>query len=175
MDIEMGSFIRRHIRSSRQLRCLLFLVVLILPGLVLPSLGWATQQHSHSEGIIVHQAGHLFFLFSMLVLIFTVTSKGLNQQKGWRMIQWSAFFFILWNLDAIAAHFLDNQLEIVKIIPGSVMKMELETHSNSMLLAGVYYILKLDHLLCVPAMLLLYLGLSKMVQEQKDRQKKGAS
>lgn len=155
MTIQLSILTKRQPDLSRLPVCLYILFILLLP-----ESSFATQQHSHAEGIIVHQIGHIFFLFSMLVLIFTVTGKGLHKQKGWVMIQISAFLFILWNLDAIAAHFLDNQLEIVQILPQSIYKMQLITQPDSLLLAVVYYLLKLDHLLCVPAMLMLYFGIS---------------
>lgn len=136
--------------------------------ILLPDYGYATQLHASSEGIITHQVGHLFFLFSMVALIFTVTGKGLDKQKGWRMIQYSAFFFILWNLDTIAAHFFDNQIHAVKIETISFSQIKVISHNNSLVLAWVYYFLKLDHFLCVPAMLFLYLGLSNLVEDQRS-------
>jgi hypothetical protein len=137
-------------------------------GLILfPANAYTTQLHASSEGIITHQLGHLFFLFSMVVLIFTITGKGLDKEKGWRLIQYSAIFFILWNLDAIAAHFFDNQIQSVKIENMSLTKMRIVTSTDSRILAGVYYVLKLDHLLCVPAMFFLYKGLSSLVNAQR--------
>jgi len=144
-------------------------LALATAGLVfLPLNVYATQLHASSEGIITHQIGHLFFLFSMVALIFTITDKGLDRQKGWRLIQYSAFFFILWNLDAITAHFFDNQIHAVKIENISFGKMRIITNNDSSLLAWFYYVLKLDHLLCVPAMLFLYKGLSNLVEDQKQ-------
>ncbi|MBU0464269.1 MAG: hypothetical protein KKD21_03240 [Proteobacteria bacterium] len=144
-------------------------LALATAGLVfLPLNVYATQLHASSEGIITHQIGHLFFLFSMVALIFTITDKGLDKQKGWRLIQYSAFFFILWNLDAITAHFFDNQIHAVKIENISFGKMRIITNNDSSLLAWFYYVLKLDHLLCVPAMLFLYKGLSNLVEDQKQ-------
>ena len=135
--------------------------------ILLPLDVYATQLHASSEGIITHQVGHLFFLFSMVTLIFTVTGKGLDKQKGWRLIQYSAFFFILWNLDAIAAHFFDNQIHVVKIENLSFGKIRVITNNDSSVLAWFYYVLKLDHLLCVPGMLFLYKGLSILVEDQR--------
>ncbi|WP_457551407.1 hypothetical protein [Desulfobacula sp.] len=135
--------------------------------ILLPINGYTTQLHEYAEGIITHQMGHLFFLFSMVTLIFTITGKGLDKQKGWRLIQYSAFFFILWNLDAFTAHFFDNQINIVKIENISLGKMRIITSNNSSTLAWLYYVLKLDHLLCVPAMLFLYRGLASLVNDQK--------
>lgn len=143
--------------------------VLVTAGLLLlPFPAVATQLHASSEGIITHQVGHLFFLFSMVALLFTITGKGLNTQKGWRLIQYSAFFFILWNLDALTAHFLDNQIYAVTIENISLGQIRVNVQNGSSFLAGVYYLLKLDHLLCVPAMLFLYKGLSHLVTKQQQ-------
>ncbi len=133
-----------------------------------PFNAYAIQLHASSEGIITHQIGHMFFLFSMVVLIFTITGKGLDRQKGWRRIQYSAFFFILWNLDTITAHFFDNQIHAVQIENISFEKIRVVTNNNSSALAWIYYSLKLDHLLCVPAMLFLYKGLSRLVKDQQQ-------
>ena len=160
----MNLFFHVNIKLFSRLLSFAGIVVMIM----IPSEGYAIQLHASSEGIITHQIGHLFFLFSMGALIFTITGKGLDKQQGWRLIQYSAFFFILWNLDAIAAHFLDNQIHAVDIENVSLYKIKLITNNNSPLLAWFYYALKLDHLLCVPAMFFLYKGLSSLVNEQKQ-------
>ncbi|MFA5904610.1 MAG: hypothetical protein WC836_11810 [Desulfobacula sp.] len=135
--------------------------------LLLPADAYAIQLHLTSEGIITHQMGHIFFLISMVALIFTLSGKGLDKQKGWRLIQYSAFFFILWNLDAVLGHFLDNQIHAVAIKNISITTMQMEVYDNSTVLYRIYYALKLDHLLAVPAMLLFYMGLSRLVREQR--------
>jgi len=150
-----------------------FIPAVVVTGLILlPIEGYATQLHASSEGIITHQVGHLFFLFSMVALIFTITGKGLDKQKGWRLIQYSAFFFILWNLDAITAHFFDNQLHAVEIETISLGKMRIIANNDSSILIWFYYVLKLDHLLCVPAMLFLYRGLSNLLDDQRHMKAK---
>lgn len=146
------------------------LMVLAYLILVLPQNSYALQFHSASEGIITHQVGHLFFLFSMVVLMFIISGKGLAVHKGWRLIQVSAFFFILWNGCAIAAHFLDNQIYAVNIEQFANGYAKIQTENNSGLLSWIYYALKLDHLLCVPAMFLMYRGLSCLVNEQRAGQ-----
>ncbi len=136
--------------------------------LLLPEDAHAIQLHLTSEGIITHQMGHIFFLVSMVALIFTLSGKGLDKQKGWRLIQYSAFFFILWNLDAFLGHFLDNQIHAVEVKVISFTTMQMEVYNDSPVLYRIYYALKLDHLLAVPAMLLFYMGLSRLVQEQRN-------
>ena len=147
--------------------------MLVFPAfliLALPDNLYALQFHSSSEGIITHQIGHMFFLFSMVVLMFIISGKGLTTHKGWRLIQLSAFFFILWNSCAIAAHFLDNQIYAVSIEQLAKGYAKIRSQNHSDLLEWTYYALKLDHLLCVPAMFFMYKGLSCLVDEQKAGQ-----
>jgi hypothetical protein len=137
---------------------------------VLPAPAFAIQLHMGNEGIIVHQLGHLFFLFSMVGLMFTINIRHMNHQKGWRLIQYAALFFILWNLNTLTAHFLDNQISVVRMETLSLTRLQVVTESNSSLLAGVYYFLKLDHLWCVPAMAFLYKGLDRLLKDPIARQ-----
>jgi len=142
---------------------------MVFLGILMPGSAHATQMHSGSEGIIVHQLGHLFFLLSMVTLIFTINAQDLDRERGWRLIQYSALFFILWNLDALAVHFLDNQIAAVDAQTLSVWQIRIDPANNSRALANFYYILKLDHLLCVPAIALFYRGLSKLLAEEEEK------
>ncbi|MBU2430313.1 MAG: hypothetical protein KKH99_06440, partial [Proteobacteria bacterium] len=66
MTIQLCILTRRRFDFSRLLNCLYVLFILLLLDFFSPESGFAIQQHSHAEGIIVHQIGHFFFLFSML-------------------------------------------------------------------------------------------------------------
>lgn len=160
-----------------------------------PEYAHATQIHSAAEGVIVHQIGHLFFLVSMVVLYFTIKGKSLDSEKGWKFIQISALLFVLWNLDALIVHFLDNQIELISPVPLSICDIKIEVANNSIPLNGnmltaentttadsiltndnmsinnnmfliwFYYFLRLDHLLSVPGMIFLWRGLGLIVQQ----------
>lgn len=132
---------------------------------IVPRTAQAIQLHNEAEGIIVHQAGHAIFLLSMLTLIFSISGKGLSGEKGWRLIQYSAVVFILWNLDTLLAHFIDNQINAVHVEMLSLWEMKITALDDNQYLAGLYYLLKLDHLLVVPAIFLFYLGLSNLLKE----------
>jgi hypothetical protein len=140
-------------------------------ALILPAPAFAIQLHTGNAGIIAHQIGHLFFLFAMVTLMFTINSQGLIRQKGWRQIQLAALFFIFWNLDTLIAHFLDNQIEVVRIETLSITRLAVTTQSDSQLLAVIYYFLKMDHLWCVPAMIFLYIGLDSLLKAQREAQR----
>jgi len=61
-----------------------------------PVLALATQGHGGIEGVYAHQLAHVFFIISMGGLIYWLKQRGLVRESGWRLIQLSAFFFLLW-------------------------------------------------------------------------------
>ena len=141
----------------------------VLAGWLLPQPALAVQEHGAPEGIYSHQGAHLFFIASMGLLIYWLRQRRLVREAGWRYIQYAAFFFILWNADAFTAHFLDEQsgiLDTAMAAPGKI-KIEVEDHFTA--LAWLYYIAKLDHLLCVPAMVFLYAGLRRLLKDAVQR------
>lgn len=139
----------------------LVVAYLILSGT--PAL--ATQGHAGIEGVWVHQFAHLFFIFAMGLLIYWLRQAGLVKAPGWRFIQYAALFFILWNLDTLLVHFLDEQILAVRVENLGGWKIRIDTVDGRPWLAIVYYLGKLDHLLCVPAMICLLLGLRHMLEE----------
>jgi hypothetical protein len=125
----------------------------------------ATQAHSAPEGLYAHQLAHIFFTVSMGVLIYWLRERQLVQSVGWRYIQYAALFFILWNLDAFSVHLLDEQLAIIDVRRIDPWKIGLSAANDSKTLIWLYYVAKLDHLLCVPALLFLYFGLRRLLRE----------
>ena len=126
---------------------------------------WATQSHGGSEGIIVHQMAHFFFICAMVGLDYSLRKRNLVAQVGWRRIQFAALFFILWNLDVILVHMLDGQFELVAVKKAGPWKITLTAWQDSALLKIAYYVAKHDHLLCVPALWFLYSGLKHLLAE----------
>ena len=153
---------------------IIMLLSFFLVCMIIPANAFATQMHSGSEGIIVHQLGHVFFLFSMVIIIFAINGKALDKEKGWRLIQYSAFLFILWNIDAMCAHFLDNQIHAVKVEHVSPWIIKITSINKSSTLDLIYYLLKLDHIFCVPAVFLLYKGLSQILEMERKKSKSHA-
>jgi len=139
----------------------------VLIGLILLSAepALATQAHSAPEGLYAHQLAHIFFTVSMGVLIYWLRARQLVQSLGWRYIQYAALFFILWNLDAFSVHLLDEQLAIIDVRRIDPWKISLSAANDSKTLIWLYYAAKLDHLLCVPALLFLYFGLRRLLRE----------
>ena len=159
--------------SFIQLRSMLLTVCLAV--IMFPVPAAATQGHSGIEGVYVHQLAHLYFAFSMGTLIYWIRRRELVREKGWRYIQYSALFFILWNIDAFAVHFLDEQISAVVVTQGSPFDIQISTDEGFEWIRYFYYMAKLDHLLCVPAIILLYLALRNLLHESPAGDKRSLS
>lgn len=123
---------------------------------------WATQVHAEPEGLYSHQLGHGFFVISMGVLIYWLRGRRLIRHKGWRYLQYSAFLFILWNVDAFLVHFLENRDDVFIKFSEGTLHAYLQPYAGQEWLAWIFFLGKMDHLLCVPAIFFLYLALREM-------------
>lgn len=128
-----------------------------------PVSAWATQTHGGLEGLWVHQTAHLFFALSMGLLIFWLRKWRLTVSQGWRFIQFAAFFFIAWNIDTMASHWLQEQSGLIEVRNVAPLQMQIVTAENWHWLSEVFYLTKLDHLLCVPALVFLFLGFRRLL------------
>lgn len=138
-------------------------------SLLQPDAALATQGHGGIEGVYAHQIAHVFFLISMGVLIYWLRQRGLVRESGWRFIQYAAFFLILWNIDTILVHALDDQFGIISTERIGSWNIKISHLGGDATLTLVYYLAKLDHLLCVPAIVCLYIGLRRLLQVEPDR------
>lgn len=130
-----------------------------------PAAAWALQAHGGVEGVYVHQMAHLFFVISMVLLIYWLRKRRLVSIRGWRYIQYAAFFFIFWNGDAFVGHWLEELSGLIEYQRIGLMRISLNTAPGYEWLGRLYYLVKLDHLLCVPAMAFLFLGLRWLLRE----------
>jgi hypothetical protein len=141
---------------------ILAVIVYALTALV-PGCAFAIQVHGGSEGVVVHQLGHVFLLASMGVFVYWLRESGLLKDGGWRYIMGFALFIGLWNIDVILMHYLDEQGMLIRAVRKGLWTVTIENDQGSKILSLIYYIGKLDHLICVPALILLYLGLKRIL------------
>jgi hypothetical protein len=141
----------------------------VITGWLMPAAALAVQEHGAPEGIYSHQGAHLFFIASMVLLVYWLRQRRLVREAGWRYIQYAALFFILWNLDAFTAHFLDEQSGILDTAMAGPGRIRIEIGDYPLALARFYCLAKLDHLLCVPAMVFLYAGLRRLLKDAGQR------
>ena len=125
----------------------------------------ATQAHGAPEGLYAHQLAHIFFIISMGVLAYWLRERKLVQAVGWRYIQYSALFFIWWNVDAFFVHLVEEQIALVDTQRVGLWEINITSRVNSPVLVWLYYTAKLDHLLCVPALLFLFFGLRRLLRD----------
>ena len=130
--------------------------------LLIPGNALATQGHGGIEGVYAHQFAHFFFIVSMGILIYWLRERKLVRETGWRFIQYAALFFILWNIDTIIVHALDDQFRIIQTQSVGTWQIRIDDAYSHNVIKLFYYFAKLDHLLCVPALVLLYLGLKRL-------------
>lgn len=134
----------------------------------------ATQTHGQPEGLFAHQMAHIFFIISMGSLEYWLRQRNLIREPGWKHIQLSAVLFILWNINAAAVHFMDEHLNIFGIQKLDLWHIKIDYTAGHEGIALLYYILKLDHLLCVPAMFFLYYGLKTILKQSQAVQGRGS-
>jgi hypothetical protein len=97
-------------------------------------------------------------------LDFWLRQRNLIQERGWKYIQLAAVLFIVWNLGAAIVHIMDEHLDILGITKLGLWHLQIDTYNGRSGFAILYYLLKLDHLLCVPAMFFLYFGLKTVLK-----------
>jgi hypothetical protein len=120
----------------------------------------AFQSHPAPEGLYVHQLAHMFFVVAMAILAYWLQVNRFAEQRGWRLIQAACLLFILWNLDTILGHWVEEK------IPSEALLGEPDWTQRISLAVSpwvpAYYLLKLDHLVCVPAVGCLMLGVRSL-------------
>jgi len=137
-------------------------VVRVLGGfflvfLVMPDSAWALQSHGPPEGIYIHQMAHIFFLGS-LVYLYRDLSHTSIRERGWRFLRWFCLLMLVWNVVAFIGHAVTYYLA-----PEHIANAGSFFHSRLLgpMTGGktLFYLTRFDHLLAVPALFFLYLGL----------------
>jgi hypothetical protein len=127
---------------------------------LLASPALAIQSHGPPEGIYVHQIGHVLYGLAMLGFAFRIRVSRLGKRKSWRLMSLGAFLLACWNGWAFIAHILNRKVPSIDFLlneQGIKMGLILQTPVD-----WLYYLFKMDHLICVPALLCIYLSLRRM-------------
>ncbi|MBW1751079.1 MAG: hypothetical protein JRJ37_10370 [Deltaproteobacteria bacterium] len=136
-----------------------------------PSLSWALQTHDAPEGLYVHQMSHILFMASLLYLAWDVRRNKFTG-RGWKYLQIFCLFMSFWNVLAFTGHSIATCLA----------KGDFFTESTYLYtrLCGpfsgtkiAFYIAKFDHLVSVPALLFLFLGLRTLYHSVETKESTG--
>jgi hypothetical protein len=144
---------------------MLLVPVGILVGILAPwgSQALAIQSHGGGEGLYVHQGAHLFFIVSMASVAWRIRRSALKEQRAWRLMSTAAWLMVAWNIWAFTGHALET------FVPGEHLVRVPGTDTPALLVETVrdvcYYVLRMDHLLAVPAVLYFYLALRAMLRD----------
>jgi hypothetical protein len=133
-----------------------------------PSVAFAIQEHGGPEGLHAHQMAHVFFAFSMGLLIYWLRRHRLVAVQGWRYIQYAALLLIVWNVQALWGHWLEESSGLIDTLRSGPMTLRITAAQGHEWLIAFYYLAKLDHLICVPALGFLFLGLRRLLHDHAE-------
>lgn len=112
------------------------------------------------EGLIIHQLAHIVFAVSMGGMALRILRSPLSKDRSWRRFSIGAILLVVWNLWAFIGHQLELAVSARHFhIDQPDLAPTIEIHTPIDLL---YYVYKMDHLICVPAMVFFFLGLKGM-------------
>ncbi len=122
----------------------------------------AVQAHGGSEGLVVHQIGHLLFIIGMGHLTFRIY-RGRLQGQGWFEFKAFLWLIILWNILTLSGHWLNELISAEQFIQtnGKTIAFSITQATDVF-----YYITRLDHMLLVPSFIFLLSALRKWRMEE---------
>jgi len=145
----------------------LFILEYVISG---PTAAMAFQSHPAPEGLYVHQLAHGFFILAMTVLAYWLQVNGFTRERGWRLIQVSCILLIIWNLVAATGHWVEERISPDVILGEPDWTQRIVVNS---VWTGLYYALKLDHLVSVPAGIFLLLGIRSLYKRAEEEEQRG--
>jgi hypothetical protein len=139
----------------------------------LPQRAWALQIHPAPEGLIAHQLAHVFFGVAIGVLAYWLEVNNFVEERGWRLIQISCLLLVVWNIAALAGHWVSIHM------PQDAFQGRAGLWSRRVLIdrspwALPFIILHFDHLVSVPAILCLLFGIRSIYRQVLTENKDGS-
>lgn len=137
--------------------------------LLLPDCALALQPHSAPEGLYVHQMSHLLFMGALIYLYLHTRHTPELDNKGWHYLQLFCILFAGWNLLALIGHEAAKFLEPTDFFHRASWREQISPPMTPIKL--LYFITKMDHLLYVPALLFLVIGLRSFCKDVRRQEK----
>lgn len=137
-----------------------FLVTAFISAAYFTEPAYGIQTHKAPEGLYIHQIGHILFGASMAGFMWRIKRSRLYSNKAWKYMAKGAFLLAVWNVWAFSGHVIEE------IIPASQFITESHGMKSALIKQSyfefLYCILKMDHLVCVPAIIFIYLALREL-------------
>lgn len=141
---------------NRELSFMLLLLPLAM-ALLFPGEAQALQVHGEPEGVYVHQMAHLHYIFALGYFFWDIRRTSFTG-RGWRYLQLFCILMACWNALAFVGHIAGLYLDPRALLQTNGYLQTLLL-SPMTLNKYLYFITKLDHLIYVPALFFLFLGL----------------
>lgn len=117
----------------------------------------AVQAHGGAEGLVSHQLGHVLFVAGMAFLLFRIV-RTRTSGPGWPAFKSFLWLIILWNLLTFVGHWLHEFVGPEKYVTADGRAIG---YSLNGLFDLLFYLTRLDHLVLVPALLMLLAALRR--------------
>lgn len=134
-----------------------------------PDQALALQTHGAPKGLYVHQMAHIFYCLALGYLFWDIRRSSFTSQ-GWKYLLCFCLLMLCWNIIAFVGHVahLSIAQEELDISRGYIHRSLLAPFTFNKI---IFYISKFDHLVCVPALFCLYLGMRSFYRsiEEKDK------
>jgi len=131
--------------------------------LLLPANAWALQSHGAPEGLYVHQMAHVFVALAMAYWFWDIRRSSFKG-KGWRYLQIFCVLMLAWNIVAFTGHAVAVSLDVEHISTttgylSSRIVGPMDLHKI------IYYMTRFDHVVIVPALFFLFLGVRSLYRD----------
>jgi len=118
---------------------------------------WGAQAHGGVEGLVSHEIGHILFIAGMSYMLLHLYRPKSNG-PGWREFRGFLWGIILWNILTFSGHWLHGTIRSLQYTFISSQPTALRVNDLGDLL---FYLSRLDHLILLPAFILLLRALQK--------------
>lgn len=127
---------------------------------LLPSSAFAVQTHGGPEGLVSHQLGHILFIVGTVSILSRIYYRHLRG-PGWQEFKGFLWLLLLWNCLTFSGHWMRELVNPEKLIKVDNHIVDFRATTT---LDLIFYLTRLDHLVLVPAFLLLFISLMRWEQ-----------
>lgn len=143
----------------------------LVATLCLPGEALALQVHGEPEGLYVHQMAHLHYFLALGYFFWDIRRTAFTG-RGWRYLQLYCVLMAAWNVLAFVGHIVGVYLHPEELVQtngylSTYLLGPLDLHKLT------FYATKLDHLLCMPALFFLFIGMRLFYHSVANTRSKG--
>ena len=141
-------------------------------ALCLPGEALALQVHGGPEGLYVHQMAHIHYLLALGYFSWDIRRTAFTG-RGWRYLQLYCILMAAWNVLAFVGHIVGVYLHPDELLRtngylSTYLLGPLDLHKLT------FYATKLDHLLCMPALFFLFIGMRSFYHSVAQEHSRGS-